>query len=146
MSWRILHERPVADVRLAAGFLDGFGVPLRIVDTTGAEVARETVASTSDGLAIEVRAEDAAFARELLADARPGPIPRSDRALDRLGLSIRGCAMSTFFAPLGVILAPAYLKRAARADERPSEHGWTLAGIAVCVVLTACWVGVWAMG
>lgn len=147
MTWHTVHHGSPDSVNLASGFLDGFGIALRVVDPHDVEVPRDRVTSASSALRVQVREPDTGTAAGLLADAATEPRPATvDRSLDRLGLSIRGCAMSTFFAPLGVVLAQAYLTRAARAADRPSEHGWTLAGIAVCALMTALWATVWAMG
>lgn len=134
MTWQTLHHGSPDEARVAAGFLDGFGIALRVVDASGVEVPRDRLTAAGPEVRVQVHASDAASAADLLADVRPATRrPATDPRLDRLGLSIRACAVSGGFAPLGLLLAPTYLLRSSRAEARPREHGWTLAGIAACV-------------
>lgn len=133
VAWQTLHDGDSSEARRAAGFLDGFGIPLRVVDEAGVEFAREKLAYTGSPVRLQVREEDLPAAVEILADSPSAPSPSAAaKALDRLGLTIRACAVSPF-APLGILLAPSYLMRSARETIRPREHAWTLAGIAACV-------------
>ena len=98
------------------------------------EILRDALTSASAPVRVQVREADLSLAAEILADALSVPSRHATQSsLDRLGLSIRACAVSTFFAPLGLLLAPTYLLRARRSAVRPREHAWTLAGIAACV-------------
>ena len=134
MSWHVLHELPATDATVAAGFLDGVGVRLRVVDAEGAEIAREQLASTSSRVSVQVHEGDLPLATDVVREAlRERRKPAIDTSLDRLGLTIRACAVTACFAPLGLLLAPKYLLRASRSATRPREHGWTIAGIAACV-------------
>ncbi len=134
MSWQTLHDTSAGEANLAAGFLDGFGISLRVVDAAGIEIPRDKLTSAASPVRIQVRETDLPAAAEILSDARSEPSrTATTQSLDRLGLSIRACAVSTFFAPLGLVLAPSYLVRANRSATRPTEHAWTLAGIAACV-------------
>ncbi|MCY2959106.1 MAG: hypothetical protein NTY35_02990 [Planctomycetota bacterium] len=134
MTWHTLRTVSPSEANLTCGFLDGFGVQLRVIDSVGVEVARDALGSMSSPVRVQAREVDLPVAAEILSDALPEPSrPARGASLDRLGLSIRACAVSTFFAPLGLALAPTYLLRAKRAGIRPREHAWTLAGIAACV-------------
>jgi len=137
MSWHTVHECSTSDARLVCGFLDNDAVVTRIVDAAGAEVSREKLDSAISPVSIGVRSADANTAKqniaELLATSKQTPV---DGSLERLGTSIRACAMSPF-APWGVVLAPRYLLRAGRSDLRPREHRWNLAAIVICAMFTA---------
>jgi len=134
MTWHTLHDGSPSDANLASGFLDGFGIQVRVVDPCGVEIPRDKLTSTESPARVQVREADLPVAAAILSDAlSPTSRPATTRSLDRLGLSIRACAVSTFFAPLGLVLAPTYLVRAKRSAIRPREHAWTLAGIVACV-------------
>lgn len=136
MTWHTLQDCSSAEANLTAGFLDGFGVELRVIDPVGVEIQRDMLLSVNSPVRVQVREADLHVAAGILADALSASRrPSTTKSLDRLGLSIRACAVSPF-APLGILLAPSYLMRAARATAKPREHAWTLAGIAACVPAT----------
>jgi len=133
MNWRTLRTCTAAEANLLTGYLEGFGVQPRVVDASGSEISRDHVSSHTSPLSVLVRDADRNVAIEILGDAlAPLTRRRVGTPVERLGLSIRACAVSPF-APLGLVLAPTYLMRAAREGTRPREHASTLAGIAACV-------------
>lgn len=133
MNWRTLRTSMGPEAILVAGFLRGSGVEVRVVDDTGAEVPHADLATCSTPVSVQVRDTDLPVATEILGDAlSPRAKRHVDTPVERLGVSIRACAVSPL-APLGILLAPSYLLRAAREGVRPPEHAWTLAGIVACV-------------
>jgi len=145
MSWRTLHACSISEAALVCGFLDNDRIDTRLTDATGVEIPRQNLTSAVAPVVIDVSDADLGAATEILADALPAKKqPTIEESLERLGSSIRACAMSPF-APWGVVLAPSYLSRVARSADRPREHAWNLAGIVICGMYTAIYVALAVM-
>ncbi len=145
MSWQVLRAGSASDARLACGHLDNLGFAQRVVDVAGKFLSREELATARSSVTVLVREGDILAANELLADATPAPrTSRVDRSVGRLGVSIRACGL-TPFAVIGLCLAPYYLSRARKSAFPPREHAWNVAGIVVCGLTTAIYIGLFAI-
>lgn len=75
--------------------------------------------------------------------SEPAVVADSALRLAKLGLRIRWAAVMTVTAPLALVMGVIYLARVRKLGERPAEHGWNVAAIALAAAFTLAFVTEW---